>query len=557
MPRSTRVLALALCWSCTGTIDSSPPGTPGAPGGPLPPIGTTPTAPDRGSAACKTINPGLSPLRRLTRSEYDNTVRDLLGDTAGLGRDFPQEERALGFDNNAESRSVSPLLADRYFNAAETLAKAAVARLPALLACDPGREGDAVCLDRFLDGFGKRAWRRPLEGAEKANLKRAFTEGKTTTFAEGIQAVIQVMLQSPQFLYRFERGVPMAGDVLRLTPYEVASRLSYLLWGSMPDETLLAQADAGKLATREDVLAQAQRMLKDPRAAGMVATFSDQWLRLEDLADLDKEPGSFPLFNDSLRAPFRLETQKLIEKVMWSGDGKLATLLTSPTTFLNGTLAQFYGVPGVTGDAYREVPLDTSKRLGILGHAGLLAVLGVPDDSLTSLVFRGVFVREHLFCEDLPDPPPNAQDENPPFTPTTTAREWSEARQAKANCGACHALIDPIGFGFEAFDGLGTWRATDHGKPIDARGEIKGSDVDGPYSGVVELARKLSTSTKVRDCVATQWFRYGFGRQETADDACTMDTLKRGFAASGGNIRELLIALTQTDAFLYRKGAQP
>jgi hypothetical protein len=521
-------------------------------------VGTTPQTPDRSSGPCKTVDPGPSPLRRLDREEYASTVRDLLGEAGRMPVDLPPEERALGFDNGAESRSVSDSLVGRYIATSETLSAAAVSRLAALVTCDPARDGEMVCLDRFLDTFGKRAWRRPLEPAERDNLKRAYAEGKTTTFAEGIQAVIQVMLLSPQFLYRVERGIAVPGtDYLRLGPYEVASRLSFLLWGSMPDDPLLAAADAGKLATADEVLAQAQRMLKDPRAAQMVSHFADQWLRIEELGDLDKEPMFFPTFKPELRGPMRQETQSLIDQVMWKGDGKVGTLLTAPYTFLNGPLAQFYGVKGITGDAFQQVTLPADQRLGLLTHAGLLAVLGVPDGSLSSLIFRGLFVRERLLCAPIPDPPAGATDMNPPITPQTTARESSEARQAISLCGSCHGQMDPLGYAFESFDAVGLWRASDRGKPIDAHGTLDGTDVDGPFNGTPDFVKKLAASKTVQDCVATQWFRYGYGRQESSQDACTVDTLRRSFAGSGGNMRDLLLALTQTDAFLYRKGGQP
>jgi hypothetical protein len=386
-----------------GSSPTTPPGAGGA-------TGPAPAVPSATGTACKDVQPGSSPLRRLTRAEYDNTVRDLLGETSGPARDFPDEERALGFDNNATTRSVSDLLADRYVVAAAKLADIAVAKLPTLLPCDPAGAGEQACLDMFLDTFARRTWRRPLEADERTNLQAAFAEGKTASFAEGINAVVQVLLLSPQFLYRVERGTPVPGAThLALTGYEMASRLSYLLWGTMPDADLMTAAEMGALGTREAVRAQAERMLKDPRAAALVGKFSDEWLRLEELSDLDKDIDIFPAFTADVRDPLRLETQKLIDKVVWHGDGKLGSLLTASTTFVNGPLAEYYGITGVTGDAYKEVPLDTQKRLGFLGHAGILSVLGVPADGLTSLVFRGLFVRERLLCQPLGDPPPNAQ----------------------------------------------------------------------------------------------------------------------------------------------------
>jgi hypothetical protein len=555
--------------ACTGAIDPSSGGgpgkTPGSPStggpavppptsGPLPPLGDGPFGPDRSLPACKNIDPGPSPIRRLTRSEYDNTVRDLLGDTRRLGHGFPGEEITLGFSNNAETRSVSDALVESYMAAAEQLAKDAVAKLSTLLPCDPAKSGEATCVDTFLDTFGKRAFRRPLTAPEKENLHAAFNSRRSTGFADGISAVIELMLMSPQFLYRYEQGVPVPGtNYARLTQFETASRLSFLLWGTMPDQELMAAAEANKLSTRQEIAAQATRMLNDPQHAGpMVTDFAGQWLGLEELANLQKEAGAFATWKPELRAPLREETDRFVQHVLWKGDAKLTTLLTAPYTFVNGPLAAFYGIPNVTGDAFQQVMLDPSQRGGLLTQAGLLAVLGNNDVGLTSLVYRGRFVREQLLCQPIPDPPPNAQDENPPFTATTTAREWSVARRAKATCGACHEQLDPIGLGLENFDAVGLYRTTDKGKPVDAAGELTGTDVDGPFSGAPALAKKLAGSQTVQACVVTQWFRYGYGRDTTPRDACSVATLERVFASSGGSVRDLLVALTQTDSFLFR-----
>jgi hypothetical protein len=596
------MILLVSLWGCTGEVGingrsggpgATGPGGPGTgatPGGPagtgspgggpstgtpsttLPPS-SDPTCQGGGQANGQAIDPGPSPLRRLTRAEYLNTVRDLLGVTAPSDLDLPEEEQALGFRNSAESRSVSDLLAGRWVSAAEKLSAAAVTRLPALLACDPARDGEATCLDHFLDGFGRRAWRRPLDAAERTNLKQAFAEGKgngtgtmSGSFADGLQSVIQVMLLSPQFMYRIERGLPATGNgPQRLTAWETASRLSYLLWGSTPDEQLLAAAEANRLGTPAEVAAQAERMLKDPRAQEMLAGFADQWLHLEELAALEKDPMIHPRYDTALRGSMRAETQALLTEVVWRGaagasnaEDQLATLLSAKFSYVDAPLAKYYGLSGVTGSGPQKVALPDKQRAGLLTHAGLLALLGVPDDSLTSLVFRGRFVRERLLCQDIPDPPADAADMSPPFTPQTTAREWSDARQKAGGCGACHAKMDPIGFGLENFDGAGLWRDTDRGKPVDARGELIDSDVDGPYSGPIELGHKLAGSRQVHDCLVTQWFRYGTGRREGDRDSCNLGRLKQAFSAGKGDIRQLLVAFTQTDTFLYRsKGDQP
>jgi hypothetical protein len=579
-PRARRLLvpgalaSMALLAACTGAISGStgsePPGGGAPPSGGMSPPGTTPPAgggpgaiPPGGSGVvpgCKTIEPGPSPMRRLSNAEYINTVTDLFGGRVPAEVKLIPEARVDGFDNNADGRTVSNTLALQYYNAAEKLAAAAVADLAALLPCDPAARGEAVCLDQFLDGFGKRAWRRPLEPAEREGLHKTFTQAKEAGFADGIGAVIQVMLLSPQFMYRVERGVAVAGaGYLRLDGFELASRLSYLLWASMPDDQLLAAAEGGSLQSAEQVLAQARRMLADPRAARTTSRFTDQWLRHEEIAGLEKEEMVYTTFKPELRPLLHAEARALFDDVLWKGDGKLDTLLTAPYTFMNGPLATFYGQKGITGDAFQKVTLDPKQRAGFLSQGGFLGVLGVNDGGLTSLVYRGVFVRERLLCQHVTDPPPDAPDMQPMFDPaTTTARKWSQDRQQIALCGACHAAFDPIGLGFEHFDGVGLYRTLDHGQPVDASGELLATDVDGPFTGVPELARKLAGSRQVHDCLATQLFRYGHGREATDGDACTIDRLKAVSNTSGGSWKELLLALTQTDAFLLRsKGDQP
>ena len=541
----------------TSTPGGSQPGSP-APQPPLPAVGpANGYSPDRNNPVCARVDPGPSPLRRLTHHEFANTVADLVGAGARAGLDFPAEERFLGFSNNAELRSVSPLLADRYYGAAEKVARLAVSQLGTLLTCDPQRDGEQACLDRFLDGFGRRAWRRPLEAAERDNLRRAFMQGKSPGFADGIEAVITVILLSPQFMYRLERGVPEAGSSqLRVGHWEMATRLSYTLWGSLPDEQLLTAAAGGKLGTREEVLAQAQRMVKDARAARMVESFADQWLRLEEIKDVEKDPAVYPSFTTDLRPLLRQETQQLIDQAVWKGDGKYQSLLTAPYTFVNAPLAQYYGISGAMGAGFQQVPLDATKRAGFLTQAGLLSVLGVGDGGLSSLIFRGLFVRERLLCQKVPDPPANVDDI--PVMPSSTGRSWSAARLANSYCGACHSSMDSIGYGLENFDGAGNWRTTERGQPIDAHGDLANTDVAGPFNGPVEMVNRLASSKQVQECMATQWLRFSSGREEIPADACTQATLNRVFAASGGNIRDLLVALTQTDTFLYRsKGEQP
>jgi hypothetical protein len=290
----------------------------------------------------------------------------------------------------------------------------------------------------------------------------------------------------------------------------------------------------------------------------MLRRFTDQWLRLEEIDRLEKQSAVYPTFKPELRAALHEEAQSLIERVVWKGDGKLGTLLTAPYTFVNGPLAAYYGFKDASGDAMKETPLDPKQRAGILTQGGLMAVLGVNDDGLTSLVHRGVFVRERLFCQPVADPPPDVQAMGAPTTAATTAREWAESRAAVALCNACHSQMDPIGFAFENFDGAGLYRTTDRGRPVDARGQLDGTDIDGTFDGAVQFVGRLATSKMVEECLATQLFRYAYGRPETTKDSCTLDGLKGVARQSGGAVKDLLLALTQTDAFfLVNKGDRP
>ncbi len=518
----------------------------------LPPVGSSPMEPVRESEACKAIKPGPAPIRRLTRQEYDNTLKDLLGEDKKLAADFPNEELLHGFDNSASLRSVSDVLAEKYSNAAEQVGKHVAANITKLAPC---QGADDVCLDKFFDGFGKRLWRRPLDASEREDLKKVFTAGKTSTFADGIDAVVQVMVLAPQFMYRVEKGVPVAGaDYSRLTHFEMASRLSYLFWGTMPDADLFSAAEAGKLGTREEVSIQAKRLLADPRATAMVQNFAAQWLHLRDLRDADKDAEVYPKWKEEYLDLFRQETEAFVAMV-FQGDGKLDTLLSAPFTALNGPLAAFYGAKNVTGDAFQKVELDPSQRAGVLTHASVLAAKADPNQS--SPILRGAFVREQIFCQELPPVPQSLVNAAPPeLNDKMTTKERFAQHRNDPSCEGCHKLIDSIGFGFEKYDGTGGFRTTENGKNVDASGELVSTDIDGTFDGAVDLAKKLTASKEVEACMATHWFNFGFGRGKSDVDACTVETLQTTFVKSGGDIRQLLLALVQTDAFFFKGGLQ-
>lgn len=530
-----------------GSVSTSPTG--GGTGGVAPPVTCDlPTAP-------------RAPLRRITRFEYNNTARDLLGLTSRPADALPGEESGSGFGNDADALGVSRLLIDGYRVIAKQIAEevtqdaAAVARLTG---CDPALTGEAACRQSFLADYLTRAFRRPPDTEALNVYDTAFMDGQTLggSFAAGARAVVERSLQSPQFLYRIEVGQPVdaARGLARPTGYEMATRLSYVLWGSMPDRALLDAAAQGTLDTREGVLAEARRLLDDPRARDSLRYFHGQLLGIGGLDHLERDPGFYPTFQPGMGALFRQETERFLDDVLWNGAGDMATVFTAPYTFVNGTLATFYGIPGVTGDTFQKVSLDPAQRSGLLTQASIMAI--TTPGSRNDPVVRGKWFYTKMLCGTVDDPPPDVP-KLPDPVPGQTVRERLAMHRASPVCAGCHALMDPIGFGFENFDGVGLWRDLDNGVPIDPSGEIPTTDVAGPFRGAVEFGQRLSQSQDVLRCYAGRYLTYAYGRAVTAADACSVGAVETAFQNTGGNVKELILAVTQTDGFLWRTLSTP
>jgi hypothetical protein len=515
-------------------------------------MGTTPTT---AGLKCVTPDVGPSPLRRLTPAEYNNSVSDLLGDKTHPASNFAIDTQQGLFDNTAETQTVPPLLADQYLSSATSLATN-VSNVSTLMGCQPTGSMGATCVSGFIDRFGRRAYRRPLTTDEKTRLTTLYNNTRTASDeATGVRAVISAVLVSPHFLFRPEFGT--TGSTIhgaqRATPFELAGRLASLLWASVPDDVLLDAAQNGKLASPDQVATQARRMLGDPRARPAVAAFYDQWLGLSMLDTASKNPAVFPAFNEALRTAMREETRRFVSHVIWDADAKLSSLLSAPYSFVNSALADLYGVKGPADAAtYAQVNLDPQQRAGVLTQASMLAAFARPDES--SPVKRGKWVRVRILCQDLPDPPANVPQLPPPKAGVST-RERISQHVANPACSGCHNLIDDLGFGLEQYDGIGRFRATDQGVPVDSSGEVtQTQDINEPYNGGAELAGLLAGSAQVRDCAPTQWLRYAMGRREQDADVCSLKAVRDSFAGSDGNLHELMVALTQTDVFLnYRQ----
>jgi hypothetical protein len=500
------------------------------------------------------LNAGLTPARRLTRDQFNNTVRDLIGATGTPADALAPDEKIGPFNSNAIA-PVDATLVQQHQELAASLATAAKARMAQISPCDLTTDTgtSTTCATRFVTEFGRKAYRRPLTSSEIQTYVSLFTLGKTgLDTANGFRLVVEAMLQSPFFLYHHDvgaNGTPQAGTVA-ITPYELASRLSYFLWNTMPDDTLFARAADGTLTTDSVLTSEVQRMLASDKAAGTIALFHRQWLDVSELLDQTKDATVYPRYNPALGDAMMQELAMYSDYVVRKGDGLMKTLLTSNMSFPQGGLFDLYGVAQPAGFKVGDpVMLDSSKRAGILTQAAFLTRWA--HGNQTSPVHRGKLVRLNVMCGYVPPPPANANTTPPVPTAATSTRERFAQHDADPNCAQCHLLMDPIGLGFENFDGIGAFRTMDGLGAVDANGEIvsAGADLDGKFNGAVELANRLANSTEVSNCMVNQWFRYSMGRMETTNDACSIQGVRDAFTASGGNIRELLARVALSPAF--------
>lgn len=504
---------------------------------------------------CHTQEAPRSPLRRLTRFEYNNVVRDLLGIRNRPADLLPGEESGNGFGNDADALGVSRILIDGYHDLAKSISSSVTEtreKAGSLTGCGDTPTDENACRDTFIANFGARAFRRPLESRESAALQATFAMGRTDRdFRGGVRAVVERILQSPQFLYRVELGEPDPAlpGFARSTDFEMASRLSFLLWGSMPDPPLFEAATRNELRTREQIAAQATRLLADVRARDVTREFHSRWLGILGLSTFERSTFAYPSFKPELGELFRAETEAFVNDVIWNGTGDYQTLLQAPYSFVNETLAEFYQLPGVVGPALRKVSLNAKQRAGLLTQASVLSI--TTPGSRTNPVVRGKWVYTKMLCGQIPDPPAGIPME-PAVTSGVSTRERLVRHRADPACTSCHRVLDPIGFGLENFNGIGQWRDSENGVTIDAQGEIEDTDATGVFNGPIELAQRIAQSRDAQDCFVGNWLTFAYGRSELAEDECTRMALQEAFAASKGNIRSLLLALTQTELFLYR-----
>jgi hypothetical protein len=508
---------------------------------------TPPPANLPAESACTSNSPGPRLLRRLSGPELAATVRDLFRDPAAPVATVFNDPPVLGFTVDANALLVQGLTAQQLMDNAEQLAHWAV--MNHLADLSPCATADAGCRQDLIRSFGKRAFRAPLSDGRVAAYDSLFAA--EATFADGVEAVIGAMLQSPYFVYRGELGAGGAGAEVALTPYEVASNLSYLLTGTMPDDQLLAAADAGGLADAAQLDAQVDRLLADPRSQEMLMRFVTGWLGLDRLSTSVKDDTVFVL-TDALRADMLGETRALVTDTFASGGG-LPDLLMPDHSFLNLGLAQFYGMDttGLGADFARVAYVPGGRDAGILAHASILT--GYATAGTSSPTQRGHLVRTRLLCQNLPAMPADLDTKLKPPAQAESTRAHYGDHMAVQPCRDCHTMMDPVGFGFEHYDGFGRYRDQDNGFQVDATGTIAGmTGGDVTFDGVGQLASYLAGSNDVRQCLVRYWAYYAYGRASWSQDACTYAAVRDDAAAAQFSLESVLRGIIHAPHFSRR-----
>ena len=510
---------------------------------------------------------GRVTIQRLNRAEYDNTIRDLLGiDDFRPADGFPTDDVGYGFNNIGDVLSLPPLLLEKYVDAAEKIAAAAVVRVPAggerpvapgrIVLTEPAERKTAGRAAREI--FARlmpRAFRRPVDDAEIDRVIKLVESAveRGDSFERGVEVGLQAILVSPHFLFRIEYDAepdnPKAQH--RISDFELASRLSYFLWSTMPDDELFRLAEQGKLHESDVLDQQVARMLADPKADSLVDNFAGQWLNLGNLAEVEPDPKLFPEFTPELREDMVRETQ-LFARSIFREDRSLLDFLDADFTFVNQRLATHYGMDGIQGDEFRRVRLPTGRRAGVLTHAGILTLTSNPNR--TSLVRRGKWILDNVLGLELPDPPadiPSLED-GAKQSGASSLREQLKLHRENPACASCHDTLDPLGYGFENFDTVGRWRETSEGAPVDARGTLPGGE---SFSGPVELVRILKKRERdFSQLITRKMLTYALGRGLALPDSCAVDDVVADLKENDFRFSVLVGGIVHSKPFLMRRG---
>jgi hypothetical protein len=509
------------------------------------------------------FEPSAPTMPRLTTAQYRNAIFDLFGDGILVPTALEPDISTAGFlVVGAGVNTVSPRGVEQYEAAAYEVAEQVV-ETPALrrrvVGCEPADTVDDDCARAALAPLARRAWRRAATEDELERLVGLAAVASETleSFDAGLSFAIAAILQSPNFIYRIELGEPDPdasggeGDALRYSSLEMASRLAFFLWNGLPDEQLLAAAERGELTEERGLERQVRRMLASERAREGLRAFVSEWLELDRLLSLSKDPGVFVHMSSEVGPAAREETLRGFEYLAFDLDGDLRDIFTTRRTFLNRKLAAIYGVPApsLEGFAMTELPADGPRR-GLLGQLSVLALNSHPTSSSATL--RGVFVRETLLCQSVPTPPAGVDTSIPEPSPELpTLRERIAVHLEDDSCSACHAFVDYIGLGLENFDGLGRFRLRESDVLIDASGELDGVLFDD----AVELAEAIANHPQLPGCVVRNAYRYATHQIESDGDRPQLRELTEHFTASGYRLQELLAAIAMSEGF--RRPAAP
>lgn len=502
--------------------------------------------------ACADGPASASPMLRLTRAQYDNLAKDLLAASTSPSSILGTDEKVGPFAVNGVSL-MSRGLAEQYQQVAEQLASELEPRASQLAPCATGAQPRA-CAATFLGREGPRYFRRALRDDEMERYLALFDSvSGAGGYPAGISALVEAMLQSPAFLYRLELlPAGVAADTSAawaLDADALATRLSFFLWNSGPDDALRSAAAAGSLGTAQGLTAQVEAMMEDPRFARSLEAFTDAWAGLDSLVVAANAPaGARGLTVEQLKG-LHAETLRFVGQVLVKGDGRLETLMTAPYTYADATVAGLYGT--ALPDSSGRLSLDPTQRAGLLTQASVLFAHSHAEQ--TSPVLRGKWVREVLLCQKVPDPPADVKATPPDPVPGQSTRERFAAHRNDPSCAGCHALLDDIGFGFEGHDEAGRFRTVEpNGSSVITTGNLSGTDVDGPFDGVPALARKLSASAQPSACFATQTFRFALGRNGGATETCLLADMASA-VRDGDGYRALVKRLVTSPAFAQRR----
>ncbi|HVU50865.1 MAG TPA: DUF1592 domain-containing protein [Polyangia bacterium] len=507
------------------------------------------------------------PLLRLANYEFMNSLNDILGFTP----DVVLEPDAPSTGDFRIGGPAGDNTVTTYHTAAMNIAAQALKTLATIEPCygtaaTGAAAAQAMCANTIASDLGPKFYRRPLDPAQLTSLNGVYsTIAGKYGFQTGVQALLEALIQSPYFLYHLEleeesMGAGAAGmQKVAVTGYSMASRLSYLLWGSTPDSTLMTAAGMGQLTTTAQIQAQATRMLADQRVVPGMRSFYEQWLKVLDLptskvknpvTNMDYGTLYSPAVQTSLRASFDAQ----VDAALWGGGDTIKALLSGSDVYVDGNVASIFGVTGVTGTQIQKVTANAAQRAGIITHPAIMSVFAT--DTSSHPIKRGVFFWDKFLCNPLPNPPPDVPAFVPP-PPGQSLRQDFEIMTAMGSCPACHSRINPVGFLFEHYDSMGYYTNTDsNGQPVNSMATVFGTNdpmLDVATTDAVQFAAHLAADdSKVASCMVNQIYRYAMHRHEFDGDAMSLASLTDAFNNSGRSVKALLAGVTQTEAFLNR-----